>query len=324
MTSTDIVVCAAALSKYKNHSHYYIGSNSHDKATITGRGRLAASAAARVACLLAEGVCRHLKSANAANDRDQRHSPEHRRARRRAGGSPVPRLSRSPGIPGATRSQHLQRRAFMSWRPTCAATARATRQRRSISTRCSIWSATWSVSSMRSRPGPPSSSAMIFGARVAWQAAQMRPDRFRGVVGLSVPFYTARQGASDQRHAADGERAVLSALFSGAGSRRCRAGARSAFDHTQHAVRRIRRGRCCGPRGRGKRRGSAEPWHGAEGRRLPAGSGRAGGPAGLDHRERYRFLRGRIQAHRLHRCCSTGIATSTAIGNCRAPCRARR
>src|SRR4029078_8407738 len=27
------------------------------------------------------------------------------------------------------------------------------------------------------------------GARVAWQAAQMRPDRFRGVVGLSVPFY---------------------------------------------------------------------------------------------------------------------------------------
>ena len=27
------------------------------------------------------------------------------------------------------------------------------------------------------------------GARVAWQAAQMRPDRFRGVIGLSVPFY---------------------------------------------------------------------------------------------------------------------------------------
>jgi pimeloyl-ACP methyl ester carboxylesterase len=26
------------------------------------------------------------------------------------------------------------------------------------------------------------------GARVAWQAAQMRPDRFRGVAGLSVPF----------------------------------------------------------------------------------------------------------------------------------------
>jgi pimeloyl-ACP methyl ester carboxylesterase len=27
-----------------------------------------------------------------------------------------------------------------------------------------------------------------WGAPVAWQAAQMRPDRFRGVVGLSVPF----------------------------------------------------------------------------------------------------------------------------------------
>lgn len=26
------------------------------------------------------------------------------------------------------------------------------------------------------------------GARVAWQAAQLRPDRFQGVVGLSVPF----------------------------------------------------------------------------------------------------------------------------------------
>jgi pimeloyl-ACP methyl ester carboxylesterase len=27
------------------------------------------------------------------------------------------------------------------------------------------------------------------GARVAWQAAQLRPDRFRGVVGLSVPLH---------------------------------------------------------------------------------------------------------------------------------------
>src|ERR1700755_2894824 len=27
-----------------------------------------------------------------------------------------------------------------------------------------------------------------FGARVAWLAAQFRPDRFRGVIGLSVPY----------------------------------------------------------------------------------------------------------------------------------------
>ncbi len=35
---------------------------------------------------------------------------------------------------------------------------------------------------------PPSSSGMIWGARVAWQAALMRPDRFRAVAALSVPF----------------------------------------------------------------------------------------------------------------------------------------
>ena len=72
--------------------------------------------------------------------------------------------------------------------PTCAATARATGRRRSTSTRSSIWSATSSACSTHSRPRPPSSSAMTGAPAIAWHAARLRPDRFRAVVGLSVPF----------------------------------------------------------------------------------------------------------------------------------------
>ena len=59
-----------------------------------------------------------------------------------------------------------------------------------------------------------------WGAPVAWYAALMRPDRFRGVIGLSVPFTAARAGAADHSHAADRRRSILSAVLPGSGCRR--------------------------------------------------------------------------------------------------------
>jgi len=73
------------------------------------------------------------------------------------------------------------------WRPTSADTPAATRRRPSGRTRSCTWSATRWVCSTRSAP-----SAVVvghdWGAPVAWHTAQLRPDRVRGVVGLSVPF----------------------------------------------------------------------------------------------------------------------------------------
>ena len=44
-----------------------------------------------------------------------------------------------------------------------------------------------------------------WGAPVAWNAALLRPDRFRAVVGLSVPFSPpAPRGPADQRCEAKG------------------------------------------------------------------------------------------------------------------------
>ncbi len=41
-----------------------------------------------------------------------------------------------------------------------------------------------------------------WGAPVAWHSALLRPDRFRAVIGLSVPFFPARRYASDDADAA--------------------------------------------------------------------------------------------------------------------------
>ena len=81
-----------------------------------------------------------------------------------------------------------RRPAFTRSRPTCAATARPTGRRRSTSTRCCTWSATWSACSTRSARKHAVIAGHDWGAPVAWHAALLRPDRFRGVIGLSVPF----------------------------------------------------------------------------------------------------------------------------------------
>jgi pimeloyl-ACP methyl ester carboxylesterase len=53
-----------------------------------------------------------------------------------------------------------------------------------------------------------------WGAAVAWLAAQLRPDRFRGVVGLSVPFRARGPVRPTNGDAADRRRDLVSALFS--------------------------------------------------------------------------------------------------------------
>jgi pimeloyl-ACP methyl ester carboxylesterase len=60
-----------------------------------------------------------------------------------------------------------------------------------------------------------------WGAPVAWHAALLRPDRFRAVIGLSVP-YRPRAMLTHLRHAAARGCSVLPALFSDTGSRRGR------------------------------------------------------------------------------------------------------
>src|SRR5580693_3577518 len=52
-----------------------------------------------------------------------------------------------------------------------------------------------------------------WGAPVAWYAALLRPDRFRGVIGLSVPFIPRPPSSSYQHYAPDRGRAVLSAVL---------------------------------------------------------------------------------------------------------------
>jgi pimeloyl-ACP methyl ester carboxylesterase len=74
----------------------------------------------------------------------------------------------------------------MLWHPTCADTVRPTALIPSINIRSCIWLATWLFDALGAE------TAVIvghdWGAPVAWHAAQLRPDRFRGVIGLSVPF----------------------------------------------------------------------------------------------------------------------------------------
>ncbi len=71
-----------------------------------------------------------------------------------------------------------------------------------------------------------------WGANVAWNAALMRPDRFRAVITMSVPYIPRSQvygprasRAPDRGHAATGGQSlVLPALFPGTGRRRGRDG----------------------------------------------------------------------------------------------------
>ena len=58
-----------------------------------------------------------------------------------------------------------------------------------------------------------------WGAPVAWHCALLRPDRFRAVAGLSVPFVPRGSTRPTTRNAPDRIVALLSTLFPAAGRR---------------------------------------------------------------------------------------------------------
>ena len=186
----------------------------------------------------------------------------------------------------------------------------------STSTRSSTWSATWSACSTRCEAPTAVIVGHDWGATVAWHAALLRPDRFRAVVGLSVPFRPRGKVRPDQHHAAHRGRSVLSALFPGARRRRGGAGARSAArtcatcSTARPATRRAARGAGIGmvPRGGGFLRGARR----ARRRCLP-------GSASAMSISTPASSRAPASA-----AASTGIATSTATGSCWRPSPARR
>ena len=97
----------------------------------------------------------------------------------------------SRGTRGATSCRSSLTTATARSPSTSAATGARRRRRRSRSTGCCAWSPTTSPSCRRSAP----SSAVVvghdWGAPIAWNSALLRPDVFRAVAGLSVPFAPA-------------------------------------------------------------------------------------------------------------------------------------
>ena len=94
-----------------------------------------------------------------------------------------------------------------------------------------------------------------WGAPVAWHAAQFRPDRFRAVMALSVPFRPRGSAAANEPNAPNREFAALPALFPDARRRRGRAGARpSRLDPQDPLLGFGRRAGACGDYGSARRR----------------------------------------------------------------------
>ncbi len=75
-----------------------------------------------------------------------------------------------------------------------------------------------------------------WGAPVAWHSALLRPDRFRAVIGLSVPFRPRGSTRPTTAMAADRRRGLLPALLPGAGGGRGGARPRRAVHRPPHPL----------------------------------------------------------------------------------------
>ena len=121
-----------------------------------------------------------------------------------------------------------------------------------------------------------------WGAPVAWHAALMRPDRFRGVVGLSVPFRPRSTVRPTTAMAQTDDEMFYQLYFQEPGV------AEAEFERdVRDTMRRILYG-ISGDRPKGGdqlRHGAAQGW-------VPQPHGRPGKPAALADRERHRLLRG--------------------------------
>ena len=104
-----------------------------------------------------------------------------------------------------------------------------------------------------------------WGAPVAWHAGLMRPDRFRAVIGLSVPFRPRGAVPPTTIMPKTDDAIFSSALFSGAGCGRGGARERRAAEPLQNPLLSVRR---CAEAWR-KRRSRRADCDGATARRLP-------------------------------------------------------
>ena len=213
---------------------------------------------------------------------------------------------RNPGIPGGISSKRWRKPGFRPWRRICAAMAGPTR-RQEIE-KYTLLHLVGDMVGVLDALG--AEQAVIaghdWGAPVAWHAAQLRPDRFRAVIGLSVPFRPRRLIAADQRDAANRRRNVLSALLSD------RAVAEAELERDAHLTVRAMLFGASGD-GRAARRASRSAWCRAKAASSAAAPAAAAVMA--DARPTWIFMSPSSRAPAFV-AVSTGIATSTAAGSC--------
>ncbi len=134
-----------------------------------------------------------------------------------------------------------------------------------------------------------------WGAEVAWRAALLRPDRFRGVVNLSVPFGRAGRGGRRAPCRRTRRRSSTSPISRRPASPRPSSSATpvapsAACSFPPPGTRRTRPTIC-----------SAGAGDGPEGWRRPSADDRSGTAAALADRSRRRLLRPRVRAGRISR-----------------------
>ncbi len=147
-----------------------------------------------------------------------------------------------------------------------------------------------------------------WGAPVAWTSALLRPDLFRAVAGMSVPFTPPGKIDLLSRSGSAGRAHLLHAVLPDARRGRSRAGARRGSVAAAHLFQRFgRRARARDVRRARARRGRVEQHR------------RSGHAAGLAAARRHRLLRGRIQARRFSRRAELVPQSAGARGNCWRP-----
>ncbi len=168
---------------------------------------------------------------------------------------------------------------------------------RSSAIRCCISWATWSECSMRLGEKTAVIAGHDWGAPVAWHAALLRPDRFRAVVGLSVPYRPRGSIAPTTVMPQNAEASFYQLYFQAPGVAEAELETDVRASRAQDSVFRI--GRCAAtqPSWRCRRRRR----HGAAGRRISHPHAEPGIAARVAQRNGPRLLRTTISALRISR-----------------------
>ena len=133
-----------------------------------------------------------------------------------------------------------------------------------------------------------------WGAPVAWHAALLRPDRFRGVIGLSVPFLPRGSNRPTTMMPQDDDAVFYQLYFQEPGVAEAELERDPLLDHSRRALRGL--GRSVAPP-RTRRAGR----HGGAQARLPQGPDQPAAAAVLAVGRGREVLRRRVQAHRFSR-----------------------